>query len=93
MLNLAPTDPGVLYVRSEKRVRRRLPKGFRVKDRVRCETTECEGYEWIRCQRLADALRTARDEGAIEADRIADAANAANEKGLRTDEECAQFQG
>ena len=93
MLNLAPTDPGVLYVGSEKRVRRRLPKGFRVKDRVRCETTEYEGCEGIRCQRLADALRTARDEGAIEADRIADAANAANEKGLLTDEECAQFQG
>ena len=93
MLNLVPTNPGILYVGAEKRVRRRLPEGFRVKDRVRCETTEYEGFEGIRCQRLTDALQTARDEGEIEADRIADAANAANEKGLLTDEECAQFQG
>ena len=45
------------------------------------------------CQRLADALRTARDEGAMDADRVADAANAAKEKGMLSDEECAQFQG
>ena len=93
MLNLAPTNPGLIYVGSERRVRRRLPKGFRVKDRTTCETTEYEGYEGIRCQRLADALKTARDEGAMEADRIADAAANANEKGLLTDEESSQFQG
>lgn len=93
MLNLAPTNPGLLYIGTGKRVRRRLPDGFRVKDRLPCETTEYEGCEGIRCQRLADALRTAREEGAIEADRIADAAKIANEKGMLTDEECAQFQG
>ena len=93
MLNLAPTNPGLIYVGSERRVRRRLPNGFRVKDRTTCETTEYEGYEGIRCQRLADALKTARDEGAMEADRIADAAANANEKGLLTDEESSQFQG
>ena len=92
MLNLAPTNPGLLYIGSERRVRKRLPQGFRVKDRSVCETTEFEGYEGIRCQRLVDALRTARDEGAIESDRIAEAARAANEKGLLTDEECSQFQ-
>ena len=73
MLNLAPTNPGLLYIGSERRVRKRLPQGFRVKDRSVCETTEFEGYEGIRCQRLVDALRTARDEGAIESDRIAEA--------------------
>ena len=50
-------------------------------------------FEGIRCQPLVDALKTARDEGAVEADRIADAAKKAKERGLLTDEECAQFQG
>ena len=93
LLNLAPTNPGLMYVGCARRVRRRLPHGFRVKDRTESATTEFEGYEGIRCQPLAAALRTARDEGAIEADRIADAAARAREKGLLTDEECAQFQG
>jgi len=93
MLNLVPTNPGVLYVGCEKRVRRRLPTGFRVKDRTVSETTEFEGMEGIRCQPLVEALRTAKDEGAIEADRIAAAAEKAKEKGLLTDEECSEFQG
>ena len=50
------------------------------------------GFEGIPCQPLVEALQTARDEGAVEADRIADAAIAANEKGLLTDEECSKFQ-
>jgi len=53
---------------------------------------EYEGYEGIRCQRLVDALESARTDGSVELDRIADAAAAANEKGLLTDEECAKFQ-
>ena len=93
MLNLTPTNPGLLYVGSEDRVRRKLPNGFRVRDRMVCKTTEYDGFEGIRCQPLMDALKTARDEGAVEADRIADAAKKAKEKGLLTDEECAQFQG
>ena len=90
LLNLVPTNPGVLYVGSEKRVRRRLPKGFFVKDRTKCDTVEIAG---IRCQRVFEALKDARKEGAIEAHRIAAAAKNAKEKGLITDEECAQFQG
>lgn len=89
LLKLAPTNPGVLYIGTEKRVRRRLPNGFRVKDRTHSAITKFDG---IRCQPLLDALKTARDEGAIEADRIADAAMNAKEKGLITDEECSQFQ-
>jgi len=92
MLNLAPTNPGVLYVGCGRRVRRRLPNGFRVKDRTESATTEFEGLEGIRCQPLVEALKAAKNEGAIEADRIADAAVKAKEKGLLTDEECSQFQ-
>ena len=64
-----------------------------MKDRTDCETTEYDGYEGIRCQRVADALKTALEEGAIESDRIADAVENAYEKGLITDEERAKFQG
>lgn len=92
MLNLVPTDPRWIFVGAGKRVRRRLPPGFMVKDRTPCEPVEFEGCEGIRCQPLPEALATARAEGHIEADRIADAAIAANGKGLLTDEECAKFQ-
>jgi predicted transcriptional regulator of viral defense system len=92
MLRLAPANPDVMYVGTAKRVRRRFPKGFRLTNNAPCETTEYDGYEGIRCQRLVDALRTAEDDGAVEPDRIAEAAQTANEKGLITDEECAQFQ-
>jgi hypothetical protein len=92
MLGLAPTDPGRVFVGAGKRVRRRLPAGFALKDRTPCDAVEFDGFEGIRCQPLAAALRTARDEGAIEADRIADAAAKAREQGLLSDEESAQFQ-
>ena len=91
LLELCPTNPGVMYVGCDRRVRRRLPRGFRVKDRTASAITEFEGCEGIRCQPLVEALRAARDEGAIEADRIADAAEKAKEKGLLSDEECAEF--
>ena len=80
------------YVGTPKRVRRRLPHGFRVRENTPCDTVEYEGYEGIRCQRLTDALESARADGSVELDRIADAAAAACEKGLFTDEECAKFQ-
>lgn len=92
MLNLTPTNPGLIYVGAENRVRRRLPTGFRIKDRTACKTIQYEGYEGISCQPVLEALQTAKEEGAIECDRIADAAKKAYEKGFITDEECAQFQ-
>lgn len=93
MLNLTPANLAAFYVGTPKRVRRRLPEGFIVRENARCETVEYDGHEGIRCQRLTDALESARADGAVELDRIADAAVAANEKGLLTDEECAKFQG
>ena len=92
MLRLTPANPTAFYVGTPRRVRRRLPGGFRVRENARCDTVEYDGYEGIRCQTLSDALESARADGAVEADRIADAAVAANEKGLLTDEECAKFQ-
>lgn len=92
MLGLTPANPSVIYTGTPNRVRRRLPKGFRIKDRTPAQTVEYDGYEGIRCQKLAEALKTAKDEGAIEGDRIAEAAALAKEKGLLSDEECAKFQ-
>ena len=92
MLRLIPANPTAFYVGTPKRVRRQLPRGFRVQGNTRCDTVEYEGYEGIKCQNLSDALESARADGSVELDRIADAAVAANEKGLLTDEECAKFQ-
>lgn len=91
MLNLAPTNPGVIYVGSGMRVRRRLPREFRIKDRTVCPTIQYEGYEGIPCQPVFEALQTAKNDGSIEGDRIAEAAIKANERGFITDEECSQF--
>ena len=91
MLNLTPANPSVVYVGTPHRVRRSFPQGYRLKQNAPCEPVEYEGYEGIKCQGLVDALIAARKDGAVEADRIEDAANAANEKGLISDEECAQF--
>ena len=92
MLHLTPANPTAFYVGTPKRVWRRLPRGFHVRENTPCDTVEYEGYEGIRCQRLTDALESARADGSVELDRIADAAAAACEKGLLTDEECAKFQ-
>jgi hypothetical protein len=48
-------------------------------------------YEGIRSQPLVEALKTARDEGAIEADRIADAAAKAYKEGLLTEADMNRF--
>ena len=88
LLNLAPTDPAFIYVGATNRVRRRLPDGYVVRDMKNSETTF---YGGIRCQKLVDALREAREEGVMETYRIKTAADKANEEGLLTDEECSQF--
>ena len=91
MLGLTPANPSVVYVGTPHRVRRRFPKGYILKQNAPCEPVEYEGYEGIKCQRLVDALTAAKKDGEVEPDRIEDAANAANMKGLISDEECAQF--
>lgn len=92
MLGLTPANPSVMYVGTPRRIRRDLPRGFRLKREEPREVVEFDGFEGIRCQGLVEALRTARDEGAVEGDRIAEAAAKAKEKGLLSHEECAQFQ-
>lgn len=88
LLKLAPTNPGIVYLGAAARVRRRLPKNLRIMDMRPCD---CVQYEGIRCQPLVEALKTARDEGAIEADRIANAATKACEEGLLTEAEMNKY--
>lgn len=88
LLKLAPTNPGIVYLGATARVRRRLPDNLRLIDMRPCN---CVRYEGIRSQPIAEALRTARDEGAIEADRIADAAVRAHESGLLGESEMNEF--
>ena len=52
--------------------------------------TAMKGYN---VKSVVDAFREAIADGAVEYDRIAQAADKAKEKGLMSDEECAQFQG
>ena len=88
LLKLAPTNPGIVYVGATGRVRRRLPRSVQLADMRECDCTE---YEGIRSQPLAEALRTALSEGAMEADRIADAARAAFDRGLLSETAAREF--
>lgn len=88
LLKLAPTNPGIVYLGATTRVRRRLPSNLRLVDMRPCH---CVKYEGILSQPLVEALRTARDEGAVEADRIADAAVKAHDLGLLTKDEMNEF--
>ena len=88
LFDLCPTSPEIVYVGAVGRVRRKLERGIRLVDMRPCETVV---YDGIRCQPLVEALKTARDEGMIEQDRIADAARIAKEKGLISYEECAEL--
>lgn len=89
MHKLCPTNPALVYVGASGRVRRQLPEGVRLKDRTTCKTVE---YFGIKSQSVFDALVTALDEGAVEFTRIKEAARKANEKGLISDDEAAEFE-
>ena len=88
LLRLAPTNPGIVYIGATTRVRRKLPPCLRLVDMRPCD---CVQYEGIRSQPLAEALRMAKDEGSLEADRIADAARAAVDRGLILEAEAFEF--
>ena len=88
LLKLAPTNPGIVYLGATARVRRRLPSNLRLVDMRPCD---CVLYEGIRSQPLSDALMTARNEGSIEADRIANAALKAHAEGLLTEKDLSNF--
>jgi len=79
LLGLAPTNPSVLYLGAKGRVRRKLPARFEVTDMRPAETVSFHG---IPCQTVADALKTALEEGEMDAYRVEQATEAAREKGL-----------
>ena len=87
--DLCPTNPSLIYVGSPMRVRKRLDVGIILNDMRPCECTE---YFGLRCQRVAEALKAARDEGIVDGERIISAAKEAEAKGLITHDESTEFQ-
>ena len=80
MLGLCPTNPAYLHVATPSRVRRSLPEYIRV---VRTPGTSAGAvYDGIPCQRVADAIRSAK--GHMLPDRLADAAARGREEGYIT---------
>lgn len=83
LLDLAPTDPRVIWVASPKRVRRNLGDGVRVV--VRRAPQRTERYEGILCQAVAGAIAAATT--TLGPKRAAQAADAASREGLITPDE------
>lgn len=79
LLGLAATSPDVIYVGATARVRRKIPSSVRVTDQCACA---CVDYEGVRCQPIAEALSSALHEGALDGDRVAEAARNAVRRGL-----------
>ena len=88
LLDLVPTNLSVLYVGSARRVRRRLDTGIRLKDRIPPVTSN---YFGIRSEDVWQALHSAKAEGALDWDKLVEAADAACEKGYLTELQCAEF--
>ena len=83
LLNLAPTNPTYMCVATPKRVRKRLPKSFRV---YRVEDGNAlTMYEGIRSQKVKDAIVACRK--TMMDDRLQEAALRARERGYITAKE------
>ena len=89
LFELCPTNPSLIYVGANVRVRRKLPEGIIVKDSRRENVID---YNGIRCQSVIAALRDAKREGMIDGERIVEAARVAKEKGLISNAESAEFE-
>ena len=80
MLGLCPTNPAYLHVATSNRVRRSLPEYIRV---IRTPGASAGAvYDGVPCQRVADAIRSAK--GHMLPDRLADAAARGREEGYIT---------
>ena len=89
LLELCPTNPSLIYVGSPMRVRKRLDDGIVLRDMRPCD---CTDYFGLRCQRVAEALKEALDEGTVDGERIVSAAREAEAKGLISHDESTEFQ-
>jgi hypothetical protein len=90
LLNLAATNPGLMYVGAPGRVRRNLPSGYILQDRSPSRTVE---YDGIPSQPIGDAILSALADGSIESDRLEEAAEEAVRQGLLSDDEYGELMG
>ncbi len=88
LLGLAATDLTRLYLGSPRRVRRNLPSTWVLRDRQKIVPTE---YHGIKSESVAQALASTLADGALDADRVEEAAEEATRQGYLTDEELAAF--
>lgn len=88
LLNLVPTNLSVFYAGSQGRVRRQLDVGIHVTENRRIEPCD---YFGIPCEPVDVALRSAKEDGALDWDRLAEAAEKAHEGGFLTDEQLKAF--
>ena len=89
MFGLCATNPSLIYVGANTRVRRKVPEGIIVKDAQRESVVD---YNGIRCQSVIAALREAKREGTVDGERIVEASRVAKEKGLISDAESTEFE-
>lgn len=90
LLALAPIDLSRLYLGTFRRVRRRLPRNYVLKKTTNARIVE---YHGIKSESVAEALKSAIADGALDADRVAEAAETANREGYLTDCELNDFKG
>lgn len=88
LLNLVPTNLSVFYAGSLGRVRRQLDTGVRVVENRRIEPCD---YFGIPCEPVDVALRSAKDDGALDWDKLAEAAERAYERGYLTNKQLDEF--
>ncbi len=88
LLGLATTDLTRFYLGSTRRVRRRLPNTWKLCDRQATKPTE---YHGIKSESVAQALVSTLDDGALDVDRVEEAAEEAHRQGYLTDGELSTF--
>jgi len=79
LLRVVPTDLSVLFVGTDRRVRRRLPDYVNVKESPNPQVC---GYEGIPCERIDQAIVSAAKDGSLDVDRVKEAIAEALERGL-----------
>lgn len=88
LLKLVPTNLSVFYAGAPGRVRRQLDAGVRVAENRRIEPCD---YFGIPCEPVDVALRSAKEDGALDWDKLAEAAEKARDCGYLTDEQLKAF--
>lgn len=88
LLKLVPTNLSVFYAGAPGRMRRRHDVAVRVAENRRIKPCD---YFGIPCEPVDVALRSAKEDGALDWDKLAEAAERARDSGYLTDEQLNAF--